>query len=74
MVRRVLNELVARGHDVTTIAPPAPWRLANPLADHGEVALTPYRSAYPELAGRSVTLTDDVVPQVDGADLVIVHE
>jgi len=38
------------------------------------VALTPYRSAYPKLAGRSVTLTDDVVPQVDGADLVIVHE
>lgn len=38
------------------------------------MALTPYRSAYPELAGRSVTLTDDVVPQVDGADLVIVHE
>lgn len=74
MVRRVLSELVARGHDVTAIAPPAPWSLANLLADHGEVALTPYRSAYPKLAGRSVTLTDDVVPQVDGADLMIVHE
>ena len=62
MVQRVLSELVARGHDVTAIAPPAPWSLANLLADHGEVPLTPYRSAYPELAGRSVTLADDVVP------------
>lgn len=73
-VRGVLSELVARGHDVTAIAPPAPWSLTNLLADHGEAALAAYRTAYPELASRSVTLADDVASQVDDADLVIVHE
>ncbi|MGK6319410.1 CgeB family protein [Sphingomonas sp. DT-204] len=73
-LRGVLSELVARGHDVRVFEPEGAWSLANLLADHGEQGLEPYRRAYPELSSTVLRKHDDLAEQVDGADLVIVHE
>jgi spore maturation protein CgeB len=73
-LRGVLSELVARGHDVRVLEPEGAWSLANLLKDHGEQALEPFRSAYPELRSRSYSRPEEGAAQAWGADLVIVHE
>ena len=73
-LRGVLRELVARGHDVSAIEPEGSWSLANLLADHGEEGLAPWRAAYPELSTRLYDPAGDIARELDGADVVIVHE
>ncbi|UIJ45046.1 glycosyltransferase [Sphingomonas cannabina] len=73
-LRGVLTELIARGHDVRVFEPEGAWSLANLLADHGEQGLEPYRRAYPKLSSTVLAKDADLAEQVDGADLVIVHE
>ena len=73
-LRGVLRDLIRRGHEVRAYEPDGAWSLANLLADHGEAGLSPYRSAYPELASTSYAAGFDVAQALDGADLVLVHE
>lgn len=73
-LRGVLSELVARGHDVRVLEPDGAWSLANLLKDHGERALDPFRSAYPELGSRTYSRPEEGAAHAAGADLVIVHE
>jgi spore maturation protein CgeB len=73
-LRGVLDELIARGHDVRVYEPEGAWSLANLLADHGEAGLEAYRASYPRLSSRTYAPDDDVAALVEGADLVVVHE
>lgn len=73
-LRGVLDELIARGHEVAVHEPADAWSLANLLADHGDAGLEPYRTAYPRLSSRRYGPKEDVAALADGADLVIVHE
>ena len=73
-LRGVLDELIARGHDVLALEPEGAWSLANLLADHGEQGLAAYRSAYPRLSSTSYKPDDDPAELVGDAELVIVHE
>jgi spore maturation protein CgeB len=73
-LRGVLRQLIGRGHDVRVYEPEDAWSLRNLLADHGEVGLAAYRTAYPELASTAYGPAFDLAEALDGADLVIVHE
>ena len=73
-LRGVLDELVARGHDVRAFEPENAWSLNNLLQDHGQAGLAAWRAAYPRLSSRIYAPADDPPELADGADLVIVHE
>lgn len=73
-LRGLLDELIARGHDVQTYEPEDSWSLSNLLADHGPAGLAAYRAAYPRLSSDTYAADDDVAALAQGADLVIVHE
>jgi spore maturation protein CgeB len=73
-LRGVLDELLARGHDVRVYEPAGAWSLSNLLADHGAEGLETYRTAYPRLSSQTYAESDDVAALADGADLVLVHE
>lgn len=73
-LRGVLDELIARGHDVRAFEPRGAWSLANLIADHGEAGLAPWRRSYPALSSQVYAPDADPAALVDGADLVIVHE
>jgi spore maturation protein CgeB len=73
-LRGVLDELIARGHDVRAYEPENAWSLANLLQDHGEAGLAPWRANYPHLSSTTYAPDADLEAMVDGADLVIVHE
>ena len=73
-LRGVLRELIARGHHVRALEPGCNWSLSHLLADHGDVGLDDFRSAYPELRGESFEPGVDLDMLIDDADLVIVHE
>lgn len=73
-LRGVLDELIARGHEVRVYEPEGAWSLTNLLADHGSAGLAPYRVAYPRLSSDTYAEDDDVAALADGADLVLVHE
>ncbi len=73
-LRGVLDELIARGHDVRACEPRDAWSLQNLLADHGDAGLDPWRRSYPALSSQVYDPDTDPAALVDGADLVIVHE
>jgi spore maturation protein CgeB len=73
-LRGVLDELIARGHEVAVFEPEDAWSRANLVADHGEQGLEAYRSAYPRLSSTRYGADADPVELAEGADLVIVHE
>jgi spore maturation protein CgeB len=73
-LRGVLDELIARGHEVAVFEPEDAWSRANLVADHGEQGLDAYRSAYPRLSSTRYGADADPVALAEGADLVIVHE
>lgn len=73
-LRGVLDELIARGHEVRVCEPAGAWSLVNLLADHGEAGLRPYRAAYPRLSSQTYAAKCDVAALAEGADLVLVHE
>jgi spore maturation protein CgeB len=73
-LRGVLDEFLARGHDVRVYEPEGAWSLSNLLADHGSAGLEAYRTAYPRLSSQTYAENDDVAALADGADLVLVHE
>lgn len=73
-LRGVLDELIARGHQVSVYEPEDAWSRANLVADHGEQGLDAYRAAYPQLSSKRYGPDEDVAALAQGADLVIVHE
>jgi spore maturation protein CgeB len=73
-LRGVLRQLQALGHEVEAFEPEGAWSLKNLLADHGEVGLAAYRTAYPELDSTTFAPNADPAELIYGADLVIVHE
>ena len=73
-LRGVLDELVARGHEVRVNEPEDAWSLTNLLADHGPAGLEPYHAAYPRLTSQTYGADADVAALAEGADLVLVHE
>jgi spore maturation protein CgeB len=73
-LRGVLNELIARGHDVRVFEPEGSWSLSNLLKDHGEDGFAAFREAYPKLGSRTYTRPEEGAGHAWGADLVIVHE
>jgi len=73
-LRGVLDELIARGHEVAVFEPEDAWSRANLVADHGEQGLEAYRLAYPRLSSTRYDADADPVELAEGADLVIVHE
>ena len=73
-LRGVLRELAAMGHDVVSHEPERSWSLDNLLRDHGEAALAPFASCYPDLTASTYRSTADPAALVEDADLVLVHE
>jgi spore maturation protein CgeB len=73
-LRGVLDELLARGHQVRAYEPENAWSLTNLVADHGEQGLHAFRKAYPHLNATTFRAGADLSDLVAGADLVLVHE
>src|SRR4051812_14814256 len=74
-LRGVVRELLARGHDVKVYEPANGWSMKNLLENEGEVALTAFRAAFPELRSeRYDPASLDLDVALDGADVVLVHE
>jgi spore maturation protein CgeB len=74
-LRGVAAELRERGHEVAVLEPAAGWSRANLEREHGMRPLRDFRRAFPDLASREYDLgTLDLGRELDGADLVLVHE
>ncbi len=72
-LRGVLRDLVARGHDVTSLEPAQSWSRRNLLADAAPEADT-WQAAYPELHATTYEPSADPAALAAEADVVIVHE
>jgi spore maturation protein CgeB len=74
-LRGVVTELLSRGHKVTVYEPADGWSLNNLLREQGEGVLEGFRLAFPGLESvRYILGSLDLQAELDGADLVIVHE
>ncbi|WP_303903955.1 CgeB family protein [Thiohalomonas denitrificans] len=74
-LRGVASELIAQGHTVQPFEPEDAWSVANLLQDAGPDALTAFSRVYPTLKPRLYQpATLDLEQELDGFDLVIVHE
>ena len=74
-LRGVARELQTRGHDVLIYEPHQNWSAQNLVADAGQNALDAYREFYPTLQNRLYDpQTLDLKAELEGADLVLVHE
>jgi spore maturation protein CgeB len=73
-LRGIMSELTHLGHQAVALEPQDAWSLQNLVQDHGEDGVQPFQRAYPELALRSFNVPEDYESELEGADLVIVHE
>jgi spore maturation protein CgeB len=74
-LRGVVTELLARGHEVKVLEPFDAWSREHLVREHGEGAITEFHRAYPRLRSRRYRLdTLDLARELEGADLVLVHE
>jgi spore maturation protein CgeB len=74
-LRGVVTELQYRGHEVQVLEPVASWSREHLVNQQGERALADFTQAYPHLKSRHYQLdTLDLEQELDGADLVLVHE
>jgi spore maturation protein CgeB len=74
-LRGVVTELLARGHEVKVLEPADAWSREHLVREHGESAITGFHRAYPRLSSRRYRLdTLDLDRELEGADLVLVHE
>jgi spore maturation protein CgeB len=74
-LRGVVAELRERGHEVAVLEPAGGWSRANLEGEHGERPLREFRRAFPHLSPREYDPeTLDLGRELDGADLVLVHE
>lgn len=74
-LRGVVNELIARGHEVAVYEPHDAWSVSQLIADHGQAPPRDFQAHYPRLfSHRYDPATIDLDQALDGADLVLVHE
>src|ERR1051326_7791164 len=74
-LRGVASELLVRGHEVRIYEPENGWSFRNLIVEGGKRALDGFRSVYPELKSVQYDLGSlDLDSELDGVDLVIVHE
>jgi spore maturation protein CgeB len=75
-LRGIVTELAERGHEVRVWEPRDSWSLQNLLAEpRGQEALDAVRTIYPRVRPLRYDLTTlDLERELDGADLVLVHE
>jgi spore maturation protein CgeB len=71
----MVTELLARGHDVKVLEPVDAWSRAHLVQEYGEGAIAEFHQAYPRLNSFRYQLdTLDIDLELQGADLVLVHE
>ncbi|WP_149536536.1 CgeB family protein [Siccirubricoccus phaeus] len=73
-LRGVLSALQARGHDVCAWEPADAWSAENLRRDHGAAALEIWRNAYPGLRSQRYRGEAEMLPALEGADVIIAHE
>src|SRR6476659_3243030 len=74
-LRGVASELMARGHRVTVLEEADNWSRSNLVREQGEEVIAEFRRVYPRLRESGYTAqTLDLDRELDGADLVLVHE
>jgi spore maturation protein CgeB len=74
-LRGVAGELIERGHELRVLEPKDSWSRENLEREHGETPVRDFELAFPELRSRRYELGElDLDRELDGADLVLVHE
>ena len=74
-LRGVVTELLARGHSVDVFEPADGWSRKNLLRQSGQEAIESFHRAYPGLQSTLYEFrTLDLDDELEGADLVLVHE
>lgn len=74
-LRGIVTELISRGHEVRLYEPRRSWSLQNLVTEHGEGPIRHFRRMYPGLESSFYDAEKiDLDIELDGADLVIVHE
>jgi spore maturation protein CgeB len=74
-LRGIVSELQLRGHDVTVYEPHEAWSVQNLVQEHGEAPIRAFYEAYPTLRStRYDSESLDLNRELEGCDLVIVHE
>jgi len=74
-LRGVATELIDRGHEVHVFEPADSWSRENLLKEPGGAdSISRFRAAYPALRPRYYGESIDLDRELDGVDLVIVHE
>jgi spore maturation protein CgeB len=74
-LRGVVRELLVRGHDVRVYEPKDGWSMQNLIKDHGLGPVEEFKQIYPNLASKFFEVEKiDLKRELDGTDLVIVHE
>lgn len=74
-LRGIVSELISRGHEVAVFEPASGWSRQNLTKDHGAAPILEFERLFPALRSRQYSLeTLDLNRELDGADLVLVHE
>jgi spore maturation protein CgeB len=74
-LRGIASELQSRGHEVRIFEPESSWSRKNLLQEYGAQAVTSFARAYPALSSTRYQLaTLDLDRELEGADVVLVHE
>jgi spore maturation protein CgeB len=74
-LRGITTELLARGHTVKVLEPADSWSRQHLILNHGAGAIAGFHRAYPAIATRRYSLAAlDLDHELEGADLVLVHE
>jgi spore maturation protein CgeB len=74
-LRGVVTELLSRGHDIRVLEPEDAWSRKHLVREHGEAAVAGFHRAYSDLRSSRYRLdTLDLDQELEGADLVLVHE
>jgi spore maturation protein CgeB len=74
-LRGIVTELLARGHTVDVLEPADGWSRKNLLRESGPEAVNGFHRAYPGLQSKLYNFRSlDLDSELDGADLVLVHE
>jgi spore maturation protein CgeB len=74
-LRGIVSELLARGHSVRVLEPANGWSREHLLQEHGSGAIEAFHQCYPNLHSSQYELaTLDLDRELEGADLVLVHE
>jgi spore maturation protein CgeB len=74
-LRGVASELVSASYEVRILEPRDGWSLQNLTAEHGTAPIAAFERAYPIVRSEFYDLaTLDLDAELDGADVVLVHE